>query len=145
MRALLGFGLSLAVTVPALAEDWPPQIGAELAERQEYCKQQGGKAAIAETFLRRVDLDGDGRDDFIMDDAGFRCSEGVPLYCGSGGCQVQVFMGRADGAHLVFSRLAQQSALKGRVFEVSQGKNYPKITVHFEGGCAIPSGGKKKC
>lgn len=144
MRTLVCLGFLLAAA-PALAEEWPSQISAELAERQDYCKQQGGKATIAETFLRRIDLDGDGRDDFIMDDAGFQCSKGVPLYCGSGGCSVQVFMGRGDDAHLVFSELAQQFTVKGKVLEVSQGKSYPKITVRFEKGCAISSTGEKSC
>lgn len=146
MRSILCFGLML-MTLPAHAEDWaaPASVHAEVVERMNYCKQQGGKVTIAETFLRHMDLDGDGRDDFIVDDAGFRCSKGVPLYCGSGGCQIQVFLGGEKDARPVFSELAQQYTLKGKVLEVSQGKSYPKIIVRFEGGCAIRSDSEKSC
>jgi len=144
MRSALCLGLMLAAA-PALAEDWPPRIGAELAERRAHCRESGGEARIEGTFLRRIDLDGDGRDDFVMDDAGFRCSKGTPLHCGSGGCQVQVFLGGETDARLVFAELAQKAVLKGSVLELSQRRGMPAIVVRFERGCAIRSDGERTC
>jgi len=144
MRAALCLGMLLAIAAPALAEDWPAAIKAELDDRQAYCKDQGEEAKIGATFLRRMDLDGDGREDFIMDDAGFGCTKGAPPYCGSGGCSIQVFIGGEKDARLVFSELAQQVALKGKVLEVAPRRGR-KITVRFERGCAIRSDGERSC
>ncbi len=40
-----------------------------------------------------IDLTGDGADDLLIDEAGFTCSSGASMYCGSGGCMLHAIVG----------------------------------------------------
>ena len=72
-------------------------IAAAIAERAKSCAEAGGKLAAPEKAIRRLDLDGDGRDDFILDDRRLACSRGAPGWCGFGGCSIEVFLSSAGG------------------------------------------------
>jgi hypothetical protein len=61
------------------------------------CGQLGGSVAMEPGFERREDLDGDGRDDVVIDYAAAVCSQMASLYCGSGGCTVGFFLARDEG------------------------------------------------
>jgi hypothetical protein len=51
-------------------------------------------------FLRRQDINGDGRIDFILDYGEARCGDATTYYCGTGGCLTQVFASRDDGTYV---------------------------------------------
>ena len=83
IRRTIVIGLLLALAAPALAAERPALIAAAIGEREQSCTEAGGKLAAPEKAIRRLDLDGDGRDDFILDRR-LACSKGAPGWCGSG-------------------------------------------------------------
>ncbi|WP_174822009.1 hypothetical protein [Ruegeria arenilitoris] len=54
---------------------------------QQACSDfENGQFALELGAIHRVDLDGDIKRDWVLDEAGFACSTAVSLYCGTGGC-----------------------------------------------------------
>jgi hypothetical protein len=65
----------------------------------EECDSQGGGAVtFAPDTVRKVDLTGDGRDDYIVDFRDTRCGERKSIYCGTGGCVLDILVTRPDGS-----------------------------------------------
>ncbi|OIP84903.1 MAG: hypothetical protein AUK37_05120 [Rhodobacterales bacterium CG2_30_65_12] len=73
-----------------------------LDEIVRACGQLEGSVAMEPGFERHEDLDGDGRDDVVIDYAAAVCSEMASLYCGSGGCTVGFFLARGEGFSKIF-------------------------------------------
>jgi hypothetical protein len=73
-----------------------------LDEVVRACGQLGGSVAMEPGFERDEDLDGDGRDDVVIDYAAAVCSEMASLYCGSGGCTVGFFLARDEGFERIY-------------------------------------------
>jgi len=48
--------------------------------------------------VRRIDLTGDGRDDYIVDFRDAKCGERESTYCGTGGCLLNILVTRPDGS-----------------------------------------------
>ena len=83
--------LSLAFYSPsANAQDFsglPTQFLEKVEAAQQACSDmEDGQFALELGAVHRVDLDGDIRRDWVLDEAGFACSTAVSLYCGTGGC-----------------------------------------------------------
>jgi hypothetical protein len=144
------FGVLLALAMPASAAEWPGPVAEAVKERQEFCTGEGGRLAAPEKAIRRLDLDGDGRDDFILDDGRLTCSKGAPGWCGSGGCSMEVFLsGTKDGLKSVVTHLGAGYAVKksGRGHRVTFRTRDGAVTYRFADGCAIPTGrrGERSC
>jgi hypothetical protein len=142
-------GLLAALAAPAFAAEWPAPVAAAIAERAKSCAEAGGKLAPPEKAIRRLDLDGDGRDDFILDDRRLAC-RGAPGWCGSGGCSIEVFLSSAAGGlKSVLTELGSGYSVKtsGRgpvvIFKTREGT----VAYRFAEGCAIPTGrrGERSC
>lgn len=73
-----------------------------LDEIVRQCGSLGGSVSMEPGFERREDLDGDGREDVVIDYAAAVCSEMASLYCGSGGCTVGFFLSRDEGYERIF-------------------------------------------
>ncbi|MEZ5720263.1 MAG: hypothetical protein R3D59_00225 [Paracoccaceae bacterium] len=67
------------------------------------CGELGGTVAMETGFERNEDLDGDGRDDVVIDYAAAACSESPTLNCSTGGCTVGFFLARDEGYVRMFS------------------------------------------
>ena len=67
------------------------------------CRDLGGTVTMEPGFERREDLDGDGREDLVIDYAAAACSEAATLNCGSGGCTVGFFLARDEGYTRMFA------------------------------------------
>jgi hypothetical protein len=53
----------------------------------EECEADGGGAVtFALDTVRKLDLNGDGRDDYIISFADTKCADHETAYCGTGGC-----------------------------------------------------------
>ncbi len=52
--------------------------------------------AFGRDLILRADLNGDGQDDFVLNGAAYRCRGDTP-YCGSAGCETQVFLSVPGG------------------------------------------------
>ena len=145
---LLWAGLLLPAA-PAFAAEWPGPVAQALKERQEFCAGEGGRLADPAKAIRRLDLDGDGQDDFILDDGKLACSKGAPGWCGSGGCSMEVFLsGAKGGLKSVLTELGGGYSVKksGRGHRVTFRTRSGAATYRFADGCAIPiRRGERSC
>jgi len=94
LPALLALALSNALAAPPL----PAPVRAVIDEMKAECRSSGGKPGASPGLLSQVDLNGDGRADYVIDAAAFECEGAASLFTGSGGSSVQVFAATADGS-----------------------------------------------
>ena len=78
---------------PAVADP----VAAVLSSLEAECKDLGGVLEMVGGFERSEDLDGDGRDDLIIEYGGAPCTTALSLHCGSGGCVSDIYMARDRG------------------------------------------------
>ena len=74
-----------------------------LGEVVAACEALDGTVAMDQGFERREDLDGDGREDLVIDYAAAVCSSSPTLNCSTGGCTVGFFLARDTGYVRMFS------------------------------------------
>jgi hypothetical protein len=79
--------------------DYPLAVQKALRYANEECDSLGGGAVtFAPDTVRKVDLTGDGRDDYIVDFRDTKCGERESTYCGTGGCVLDILVTRPDGS-----------------------------------------------
>jgi len=98
---------ALTLPQPAIAFEMP-ELPAQLQEKVNLAQQacadfENGDFTMEWGSVARVDLDGDLRPDWVLNEVSFACSSAASLYCGTGGC-VSHFL--VDG---VLSYLLNQS------------------------------------
>ncbi|MGX4771705.1 hypothetical protein ACWAUC_18155 [Bradyrhizobium guangdongense] len=100
LLALLAIAAARADDVkPFNPADYPPGVQKALRYANEECGSQGGgEVAFAPDTVRRVDLTGDGRDDYIVDFRDTKCGGREGTYCGTGGCLLDILVTRPDGS-----------------------------------------------
>ncbi|PIE08030.1 MAG: hypothetical protein CSA74_04175 [Rhodobacterales bacterium] len=76
-----------------------------LEEISRDCRDLGGTVTVEPGFERREDLDGDGREDVVIDYAAAVCSASATLNCTSGGCKVGFFLARGEGYKRFFAEV----------------------------------------
>jgi len=109
-RALLGLTMLALVAGPAAAQeaaaklppfkatDYPIEIRKALSYGPEECKRQGGGGVtFAADTVRKVDLNGDGRDDYVISFQDTECPGYVPAFCGTAGCSADFFVTLPNG------------------------------------------------
>ncbi len=64
----------------------PDPARSVMAEIEALCTTLGGRTSQGEGFRRRLDLDGDGTQDLVINHGAALCSEAASLACGSAGC-----------------------------------------------------------
>ncbi len=97
---------SLYTVMEACPKPTPPvgdPASLVLDEVVRACGDLGGVVTMEPGFERREDLDGDGREDLVIDYAAAACSEAASLNCGSGGCTVGFFLARDEGYSRMFA------------------------------------------
>ena len=145
-----GVLLGLAAGASALAAEWPAPVAEAMKERVDAGAGEGGRIANPDRAVRRLDLDGNGRDDFILDDNRLVCSKGAPGWCGSGGCSMEVFLsGAKGGLKSVLTELGSGYEVKksGKGHRVTFRTRNGAVAYRFAEGCAIPTGrrGERSC
>jgi hypothetical protein len=79
------------------AGNYPPEVRKALRYADEECaRQEGGAVTFAPDTVRKVDLTGDGRDDYIVDFRDTVCADREAAYCGTGGCIMDNFGDAAE-------------------------------------------------
>lgn len=105
----------LAVTAPAAEPSLPATVAKDLKAVADVCTEAGGKAKTADA-VKRVDLNGDGKDDFVIDVGSINCDgaasvygdreKGVLVYVGDGaGGATQAFNDSTYGAKIEGGKL----------------------------------------
>jgi hypothetical protein len=87
----------LALPMPAIASEIS-ELPALLKEKVEQAEQacsnfENGQFALEWGAVTRVDLDGDLKPDWVLNETFFACSSAVSLYCGTGGCMSHFLVG----------------------------------------------------
>ncbi len=72
----------------------PKPLAEKVEKARKACADfENGKFALEWGAINRTDLDGDLRQDWVLDESGFACSSAVSLYCGTGGCESHFLVG----------------------------------------------------
>jgi hypothetical protein len=62
------------------------------AAKAECEAMDNGEFSTTEQTIQLADITGDGRPEEIVDAGQFACSTSASLYCGTGGCEISVFV-----------------------------------------------------
>jgi len=88
-----------ALPMPAVASEisqLPVPLQEKVVQAQQACSDfEDGQFALEWGAITRVDLDGDLRPDWVLNEAFFACSSAASLYCGTGGCMSHFLVGDA--------------------------------------------------
>ncbi|MEC7762598.1 MAG: hypothetical protein VX874_11890 [Pseudomonadota bacterium] len=98
--SLRGSGRAIASAMEACPMRAPAvedPVASVLSSLEAECKDLGGVLEMVGGFERAEDLDGDGRDDLIIEYGGAPCTTALSLHCGSGGCVSDIYMARDQG------------------------------------------------
>jgi len=82
---------------PALADDYPAEVSAVIAGARKYCEDNGGKFAATPAAVRKAALNGDSRDDYIVDLNEASCDGVGGAFCGTGGCEISILVATPSG------------------------------------------------
>jgi hypothetical protein len=79
--------------------DYPPGVQKAVHFANEECdSQEGGAVTFAPETVRKIDLTGDGREDYIVDFQETKCGDRETTYCGTGGCVMKILVTLPDGS-----------------------------------------------
>ncbi|MBR0719518.1 hypothetical protein [Bradyrhizobium liaoningense] len=147
LAALTG-GLALAEEPKAFnPSGYPTEVQKALRYANEECTAQGGgTVSFAPDTVRRIDLTGDGRDDYVVDFHGTTCEGREAVYCGTGGCVMNILVTLPNGSvRRVFDGYVRSYEIKPRPMKAGAVR-----TIRFElhgghcGGHGSPSCYKEK-
>lgn len=118
----------------AQAQSLPPIVQQAIAQARQEC---ASNVQLLPGFISEKDINGDGRNDYILEYEKFHCGGG-PTFCGSGGCTTQVFASRPDGTYVK----ALDDNVRGLRFTRVNGRPAMLIGVH---GSACGRSGAEAC
>ena len=98
---LLLLATSCALGVPAAAQGptYPKDVQAVLDHATKFCREEGGNGTeFSAEDIQKIDLTGDGRDDFIVHLQNAKCGEREAVFCGTGGCDLEILIANRDGS-----------------------------------------------
>jgi hypothetical protein len=137
MRLAFILTITCLLTAASLAEEdqYPPEVRAVLDEAREYCSSQGGRRLeLDRNAVRKVELTGQGRGDFVIDLTYTTCVDAEYAFCGSGGCDLTIVVAKRSGGYArVFSQQVNGYDVLGR-------RGARTIRFHLHGGFCGKSG-----
>ena len=114
MTLLIAASAALASAVsasPQKAQTLPPDLPKIVTEAMDRNLKEceGNKPVYKPGFLTIRDINGDGKPDYILDYDNFQCGDMVSLFCGTGGCQTEIFASDEDKGYVpVWNKLARK-------------------------------------
>jgi len=131
MQRVLLLLLCLGWAMPAAAQDsYPTGVRQALDRHNKQCLDEGGGkgAKFGPKIVRKIDLNGDGRDDYILDLDDTTCDGFESLFCGTGGCVVEILIAQRDGSYTsIFSDTVHR-------YEIKPGRGVRTIRFSLHGG-----------
>ena len=86
--------LSVSINHARDLPELPPLLAEKVKVAEKACADfENGAFALEWGAVSRVDLDGDLRPDWVLNDFAFACSSAASLYCGTGGCESHFLVG----------------------------------------------------
>jgi hypothetical protein len=118
---------------------FPREVRKALRYAHDECRRQGGsRVTFAPDTVSKLDLTGDGRDDYIVDLSETECHDRPSVYCGTGGCTFDIIVALKGGGHRnVFS----QRVLKHEILP-GEGAKTIRFMLH---GSYCGTGGGSSC
>jgi len=95
LSALLLLALLLPVS-PAAAQR-PDAVTGGVAEAEAECRTAGGRPSLRGGFETELDLNGDGRPDYLHDFEALDCAGAASFFCGSAGCPLIAYVSAGNG------------------------------------------------
>jgi hypothetical protein len=95
LRLLLTAGALLA-PAPGLAQDYPDRIRRALDTLQKVCLNIGGTPGTFDAAVTSLDVDGNGKPDYVVDLGNVPCEGRPEAYCVSGFCVLEIYTWRAE-------------------------------------------------
>jgi hypothetical protein len=124
MRLYL-FVVALALSIaPTTAQELPRIVKSAIAENSKLCKM----VAAEPGFITRQDINADGRPDYVLDYGSLRCDGDQRAFCGSLGCESQVFASLPNGT---YAKVVDEIVRGGISFRQVKGR--PAIVLGFRG------------
>jgi hypothetical protein len=97
---ILSASTIFAFAPTAHAKPFPAQAQRYVDEVMSACRPS--KVIFEKGFVKRDDVNGDGREDFIFNYENFGCADGKTTeYCGSGGCKIAVVASTKNNSYAV--------------------------------------------
>jgi hypothetical protein len=123
---------------PFSADAYPAGVQRVLQSARNACKAAGGGGvSFAPDTVRVLDVTGDGRDDYIVDFRNAQCQDRAGVYCGDGGCELDIDVTLAGGGtRTVFDQWV-------RSYEILPGKGARTIRFEMHGGYCGGHGGER--
>jgi len=124
-------GQGAATRAPFDAGDYPAEIRKSFDAAIEACREaDDGKVTFAPDTVRSVDLNGDGRPDFMVSLENAKCSTFESIFCGTGGCPLDIYVALADGTY----RSVFSDQVRAWKILPSKGKGPRSIRFDMHGG-----------
>jgi hypothetical protein len=131
MRAWCWIVLCAATLSGAAAGEakYPAAVDAVLEEARKSCVDAGGKnLKLGPKIVRKLDLTGDGRADYIIDLQEAECDEARHIYCGTGGCELVILVAKRDGSFVTVF----EDTVRG--YSILPGRGARSIRFRLHGG-----------
>lgn len=122
-------GQQAAKQPPFDAANYPAEIRKSFDTAIEACREaDDGKVTFAPDTVRSFDLNGDGRKDFIVSLEDATCSTFESVFCGTGGCTLDIYVALPDGT---YRQVFSNRVLRYRVMYVKpKGANSIRFDLH---------------
>lgn len=94
MKSIVALPMTvLMLAAQAHADDLPGPVRAAVDQAKAECTAfENGELALEEGALVQVDLTGNGVLDWVVDTLHMQCSSAASLFCGTGGCQLNLIV-----------------------------------------------------
>jgi hypothetical protein len=131
---LIAISLATSILIAGIAQagdksSYPAEIQKDLEEAQKECAAaDDGKTEVKPGFVRKLDLTGNKRADYIVDFNKLKCSTFESVYCGTGGCLHNIYVTtKAGELRRVFTETVQR-------YQISKAPGAKTITFDLHGG-----------
>ena len=132
LMTIVAVSASTLIAAAAQAQDrssYPSEIQKDLDEARKECAEaDDGKITVKPGFVRKLDLTGNKRADYVVDHGELKCSTFESVFCGTGGCLHNIYVTTKAG------ELRQVFSGAVRRYKVSKGAGAKTITFHLHGG-----------
>lgn len=109
-------------TAAAETSDMPSALQAKIdAARSDCASFDNGEFALGEGAIQRADLDGDSKDDWVVNEGLFACSTAASLYGGTGGSISHFLIG------------AKLASIQNKGWEITQFGPHTVLLAHVHG------------
>ncbi|MFT3975304.1 MAG: hypothetical protein QM699_18260 [Amaricoccus sp.] len=105
----------------------PPELMEFTEEQTAFCRDLGGTPSILSGYQTVRDLNGDGRDDFLVNLANLECRDAWSAFCGSAGCPVSAWLSEPGNGYHRFDFGYLQGV------EIESGSPLPRVLAGYHG------------